>query len=125
LWAHFKKRGYRDERADISFMREVQEKELYDKQEQEEHTLEAGIQEILPLVREAHGPQGKQHQISTSRTYRHALACKKPDLIQRRFIHIFVFSHRPVAPTGRAPVSKTGCCGFESCLACIQKEFNG
>src|SRR5438034_1267684 len=25
---------------------------------------------------------------------------------------------RPVAPTGRAPVSKTGCWGFESLLAC-------
>ena len=26
---------------------------------------------------------------------------------------------RPVAPIGRAPVSKTGCCRFESCLACF------
>ena len=26
--------------------------------------------------------------------------------------------YRPVAPIGRAPVSKTGCCGFESLLAC-------
>ncbi len=26
---------------------------------------------------------------------------------------------RPVAPTGRAPVSKTGCWGFDSLLACL------
>jgi preprotein translocase subunit SecE len=33
-------------------------------------------------------------------------------------------SFRPVAPIGRAPVSKTGCWGFESLLACINFDWN-
>ena len=31
-------------------------------------------------------------------------------------------SSRPVAPSGRAPVSKTGCWGFESLLACLRER---
>jgi hypothetical protein len=54
-------RGFDDERAHISFMREVQEKELHDQQEQEEYPLQAGVQEILSLMREAYAPQGKQY----------------------------------------------------------------
>ena len=39
------------------------------------------------------------------------------------FWMVFLAKCRPVAPTGRAPVSKTGCWGFESLLAC-QHLFN-
>ena len=35
-----------------------------------------------------------------------------------QFLDVLLTKCRPVAPTGRAPVSKTGCWGFESLLAC-------
>src|SRR6056297_1834439 len=39
--------------------------------------------------------------------------------VRSRALRIVSPCFRPVAPIGRASVSKTECCGFESCLACF------
>src|SRR3970040_1083023 len=39
--------------------------------------------------------------------------CSLPSVVRRP-------KHRPVAQLGRAPLSKSGCCGFKSCLACLK-----
>jgi hypothetical protein len=93
----------------------MQGQKLYDRQEQEKYSIKAAVQEVLPALRQTHTPQGDTYQVVFS-----------VSLIDIGFFIILgiaalllgaVRHYRPVAPTGRAPVSKTGCCGFESCLA--------
>ena len=84
----------------------LQRKKLLNNQEQKEDHRASGNEEILSSLPSSHGSQRDEVAFFLIRF---------PDGPTRRGV---LFKYRPVAPTGRAPVSKTGCWGFESLLAC-------
>ena len=67
-----------------------------DEEEQEEESGQTRVQEILSALPQACSFSGEK-----------------------------VRPFRPVAPIGRAAVSKTACCRFESCQACVLKNGQG
>ena len=82
-------------------MYRLQRAKLFNKQEQEEDDGTSGDEEVLSPVPASHRAQGDEIALNLVQSSDGLLA-----------------ECRPVAPTGRAPVSKTGCWGFESLLAC-------
>ena len=82
-------------------MYRLQRAKLLNKQEQKEDDGTSGDEEVLSPVPAPHCAQGDEIALNLLQSSDGLLA-----------------EYRPVAPTGRAPVSKTGCWGFESLLAC-------
>src|SRR5262249_54431182 len=88
-------------RPDHAGLQRLQAPELHHDEEQAQASGPGGAPEVLSVLPDAQTPQG--NAIGTARSSRPARGAR---------------DSRPVAPIGRASVSKTECWGFESLLAC-------